>query len=305
MGNYPNNDTLNRRNLLKSTTVAASSLFALGGIGSGAAQSVPTDAEHTVDELALEYEVHPSEPLVAFTSVSEKESFQLYVAKGVRSVTDVPDTVVRRTDAEHGVHGLSWESRRVLQYSRDGATYQQHIGSIRSSRRSRAQQGREILVDEEPATITSTTSWTTSTVRAQAKGYKFVKCVDVPVAGGWCVRIHAADDGHSPRCRSHSVPSLVHHHIVHLFPQSNVHAGINIWAGITGGCLYAGEENWWGDCVRICKDDLNLDTLANYWKEILLAGTAAAGIAFHSVIADAIAYILGTLSLKPPVLVPV
>jgi len=248
--------------------------------------------EHPVSELAIEYEAHPSCPVIAFTSISKEEGYQLYLARGVRTASRVPDRIEQLTDADYGVHAVSWESSDTLRYSRDGATYEQTFHSDAVVAHS---QPRERHIKSEPLPFTQEDGQLVTLA-------KVVKCTSVPFVGDWCVRVHAADSGHTPKCTNNPTPPAMTHNHFAVYPQSDAKGGMNLWAGSDGGCFYIGEEHYSGKCVRVCYDGNfpGLSTIADAYEELLLIAAAAAGVSLGPTIAQALSYILGGLTIKPP-----
>jgi len=295
---------VDRRSVLRNLGVATGAIPFLGaGVAADEQPDLLTegretdDPDHPVVDLAIEHESHPSRQTIAFTSLTRQEGFQLYLAHGTRSPTDVPSRIELITDAEYGVHGVSWQSPTTLRYSRDGATYERttHDGSGIAVDRTR-----ERLVEPEPLPLTPFDGQVTG--RATV-----VKCTSVPYIGDWCVRVHAQDSGHTPTCNNNPTPPAMTHNHFAVYPQSDAKGGINLWAGTDGGCFYAGEEHYAQQCIRVCYDGSfpSLSAIADAYEEILLIATAAAGISLAPVVAKALAYILGGLTIKPPVGFPV
>lgn len=329
MQNYNNGFApVDRRSVLKKAGAAGGAYFTLSSGASGQSGS-PFEEDLSVAELAMEYEQHPEQSAIAFTSVTQSEGYQAYLARGIHSPDENPNGVDRLTNAELGVHGLSWEDSETLSYSRDGSTFEQSVRFGRASAFERTpgfdqlpgvaqsllgaeeqvESGSEQLIDSDPRPIPGTAPGVQSQAITTQEA-KVVKCTNVPFVGDWCVRIHKGDGPKpTPRCSNFSVPgSMVHHHILDIMPKGKPNDGINIWVGTKNGCLWAGEENYLNKCWRLCKDGKGLpglSTFVDHWEKILVAAAAAAGISMHSTITSALAYILGGLSVKPPTLVPV
>lgn len=303
MQNNRRASSVDRRSVLKSLGVATGTVPFLTDTVAADQPELLTggretdDPEHAVAALAIEHAVHPDRRLIAFTSLTRQEGYQLYLARGADSTAEVPDRIDRITEAEYGVHAVSWESRATLRYSRDGATYEQTGFDGSTPVRGPTE---ERLVRQEPLPFTA--------FDAPVTGHaKVVKCTSIPYIGDWCVRIHAQDSGHTPTCNNNPTPpSMVHNHFA-LYPQSDAKGGINLWAGTDGGCFYAGEEHYAQKCIRVCYNGSfpGLGTIADAYEEILLIAAAAAGISLGATVAQALSYILGGLTIKPPVGFPV
>lgn len=298
----------NRRSVLKNVGAVSGGFLAITGGASGQ-HHTPFEDAFSVAELAMEYEQHPKHSAIAFTAVTESDGYQAYLARDVDSPFDIPSDVEQLTEADHGVHGLSWERSNTLSYSRDGSTYEQPV-SIGQRRWTIFSSERK--VDTEPRPIPNTSPNPQAQRVTTQGGYKVVKCTNVPHFGDWCVRVHAADGPEpTPSCPNspYTVPSsMIHHHILDVMPAGEPNKGINIWVGIKDGCLWFGEENALGKCYRLCKDGRGwpgFNTFVNNWKKILAAAVAAAGLSMHSTVLQALAYIKAGLSVKPPMAVPV
>jgi len=264
--------------------------------------------DHAVEELAVEYEPHPRKSMIAFTGIGFGDGYQLYLARGAKTSSDTPQEIVRLTDARHGVHALSWQSQRRLRYSKDGATYGRIVpGAEKASISSK--QSFERKIDTEPLPIEGDSQTQATGITTQDA--KVVKCTSVPFAGDWCVRVHAMDNGHPPKCTNQPPPPAMKHSHFSIYPQSDAHGGINMWSGAKGPCFYVGEEHYKGKCARApprCDYDGELPdfgTIKNAYKEMIEKAADAAGIAIPAVVIAALAYILAGLTVKPPSGVPV
>ena len=306
-------DSLNRRSVLQTIGIgAAATGFPLVGSASadgsdleGAAKTtgIAGDSpDKSVEALAMEHEAHPKRPVIAFTSVNREEGFQLYLAHGTDTADEVPDRIEQLTEAEYGVHAISWESKSKLRYSRDGATYEYTIGSDPDVKKQERQ------VDSEPLPIQTSEPLPIQTSEGEVTtDAKVVKCTNVPVVGDWCIRVHSGDSGHTPLCTNNPTPPSMTHNHVAVYPQSDAKGGINLWAGNKNSCFYVGEEHYSGKCVRVCYDGNfpSLGAIADAYEEMILIAAAAAGITIGAAVVKALAYILAGLTVKPPVGLPV
>jgi len=298
-------DSLNRRRVLQTIGIGAVATgFPLVGSASadgsdleGAAKTtgiVGDSPDKSVAALAMEHEAHPKRPLIAFTSVNREEGFQLYLARRTDTADEVPDRIEQLTEAEHGVHAVSWESESKLRYSRDGATYEYTIGPAQDAEKQEQQ------VDSEPLPIRTSEGEVTTAA-------KVVKCTNVPSVGDWCIRVHSGDSGHTPLCTNNPTPPSMTHNHFSVYPQSDAKGGINLWAGNKSSCFYVGEEHYSGKCVRVCYDGNfpSLGAIADAYEEMILIAAAAAGITIGAAVVKALAYILAGLTVKTPVGLPV
>ena len=84
--------------------------------------------------------------------------------------------------------------------------------------------------------------------------------------------------------------------------------GINMWAGLSGGCFYVGEEHYLGQCLRVCSSGGGLPSFSNVkdaYENMIDRAADAAGIAIPALVIAALAYILAGLTLKPPTGIPI
>lgn len=274
---------LNRRGVLRSLGLASSTGL-VGFPGTAVATRTDISAESSLREVIIESVPQPGTQRILFTTTLLGDGYQLYVAEGVSSIDEVPDSVRQVTEAKAGVHGLSWLNESTLEYSMDGRTY--HSTITKNGKRANNR-----VVDNEPI------HFPTDDVSIQAN---FVYC-----ELGWCVRIADSDYG-SLYCTSHSVPPMTHGHFA-VYPSGNYRGGFNLWIGMKGNCIWAGEENYTGWCTRICGPDGGLPSvsdLANVFEEAIQRAADAAGIAIPAAVVVALAYYLAVTTLAPPVGVP-
>lgn len=253
--------------------------------------------ELSLRDLAIETAIHDSRPVAAFTSINIGDGFQLYLAQGVTSEDDSPKQIKLLTNAQAGVHAPSWETETDLKYSMDGATFVETI--LENNGVSIQSDPSRKLVSNEPLPVVGTKDG----MSAMAK---VVKCMNPPFVGGWCIRLHHKDSGHTPRCSNNPTPSAMVHSHFSIFPQSNAKGGINIWAGSKGNCFFVGEEHYTDYCVRICGNGgiPGLGALKNAFENAINHAADAAGIAIPGAIVAAAAYFLAGSTLAPPTGVP-
>jgi len=311
---------INRRRLL-STSAA---LLGAGGVAGGNVSALEAFGrkdldEYEIQEVALEYAAHPVRDIVAFTTITPEHGFQLFLARGVASPDAVPDSVDVLTDAEHGVHAPSWElvskspqnrhpslaANWPLRFSMDGRTFEIRAGKLQSV--STHGRGTEIVeTDSEPIAITESDLVGSS---GAVEPQNVVKCTDLPWVTDWCFRVDGRDDGHTPRCTNNPTPpSMPHAHLAVFRKGGSGRDGINMWAGLSGGCFYVGEEHYLGQCLRVCSSGGGLPSFSDVkdaYENMIDRAADAAGIAIPALVIAALAYILAGLTLKPPTGIPI
>lgn len=304
----PERNGINRRRLLAQSGIAASAgaltltgqALADAGAGSDGGETIRpgvTPEVRSLDDIALESAFHSAWDVAAFTSVNLGRGLQLYFTKGVSSRNDRPDEITRLTDAREGVHAPSWENKTDLKYSMDGATFSEQVLDLKKSSIT-SQRSREVISQEplplfENRGVVSTLS-------------KVVYCRDFPGIGGWCIRLHHKDSGHSPRCTNNPTPpSMVHSHFS-IFPMSDAKGGINLWGGYDGNCFYAGEEHYSGYCVRVCGNGglPGLGVISDAFEDVINTAAEHADIVIPAAVVVALAYYLAVSTLAPPPGVP-
>lgn len=299
---------ISRRGLLARSGIAATagSLTLTGRALADAASSRPRKrvrladergAAWSLDDIAIETALHDSRDVAAFTSTNLGHGLELYLARGVSSVSEWPEEVSVLTDAREGVHAPSWRDETDLRFSMDGATLSETVlkdeGLSIASHRSRT------VLREEPLPVFGTE-------RAVSTQSKVVYCRDFPFVGGWCIRLHHKDSGHSPRCRNNPTPPAMVHSHFSIFPQSDANGGINLWGGYDGNCFYVGEEHYSGYCVRVCGNGglPGLSPIKSAFEDVINTAANYADIAIPAVVVAALAYYLAGSTLAPPTGVP-
>lgn len=284
-------DSINRRRFVKSLGVTSGA----AAVGFGAltnpvvASSTNTNSElkdenDPLDEIAIETAKQPNTARIFFTTTLLGDGFQMYIAEGTSSTDESADSVQQITNAEAGVHGLSWKDQQTLRYSQDGKTYTRttsNTGELTSATQ----------VNDAPLPPSQ------GEVTTQAN---FVHC-----ELGWCIRLANSDYG-SLACKNAKVPRMNHGHFA-VYPSGNYEGGFNIWIGKKGNCIWVGEENKTKWCTKVCgpKNGLpGVSTLKNTFKNAINRAANAAGIAIPAAIVAAIAYYLAVTTLAPPVGVP-
>ena len=267
-----------------------------------------------VNDIALEIAEHPKRPFIAFTTPVLGDGFQMYLANGISSPDEKPHTVTKISDAEAGVHALSWVGNKTVRYSQDGKTFVRTVVPSRALTRSPKFQPR--VVDDRPLPLPSDTTAqpTTQGITTQEIDYKGngVLCADIRFVGSWCVRADIDDNWRSHRldCGNTTVPHMPHAHLAFFKKGSSPgESGVNLWAGKeqNNPCIWIGEEWVLKSCIELCAPEEGLPSFTdvkNAFENLINDAADAAGIAIPGVIVVALAYYLATSTFAPPIGIP-
>jgi hypothetical protein len=132
---------IRKRDLLKGIGVTGFSAIGLAGVGSAKrkGRNLPGKgpgrggrgrgrypiveeglyADAPLQVAATESAMHPHQNRAAFTSTAFGDGYELYLAEGVDSTSDVPEQILRVTESSFFVNNLRWRKGNRLQYQRD------------------------------------------------------------------------------------------------------------------------------------------------------------------------------------------
>lgn len=282
------NRNIGRRSVVQAVgATAAASLFGTRLVTAAYGDDTITESEFTSRQLGeTTSEILADGSGSWVTSSILGDGFQLYRVYGAASESGVPNDVVRYTSANYGVHNLSFKNEYTLEFSMDGDTYTMPTNLTQSDG-----------VTKDGSNLTKISS---DPLAVDYKG-------DGVVCGqGWCVRLDASNDGHSPKCDSLYVPDLSHGHFA-IYPEGNYRGGANFWIGVKNKCVYAGEENYTQWCTKLCGPDGELPSLADLvdlYKKTIRKAADAAGITIPAFVIVIMAYYLAGSTIAPPTGVP-
>lgn len=266
-----------------------------------------------LSELSIETDFHPTHSTAAISTIGLGDGLEVYLVKDVESLDEYVHTVSdleRVSDAVAGVHGVHWTSERTLRYSVDGKTIERSLSVDDSAEVVSAQSSSVAIVSDDPLPVRQTGEVHTQDVSIpfpiDCKSGGNVCCTDFPFVSDWCVRATASDSGHSPQCNNRSPPPMPHGHFA-IFPEGRYRGGVNFWVGVSGNCVWVGEEHSSGWCRSICGPDGELPSLTdlkNGFEDVIRRAADAANIAVPAIVITALAYYLAASTLAPPTGVP-
>lgn len=287
-------DEFNRRNVLKTLGIGTLSLSGLSaGIGEvEAAYGADTisKSEFCSEQMGPNVaEILPDGTGAYVTTSILGDGLQLYWVEGATTESSIPDEVYQFTNADYGVHNLSFDGG-YLKCSMDGGTYR-----IATGIKPAAQDG----VTTQATAQSDFEKIDSSPLPVDYKGN------GVACGMGWCVRIDADDYG-SLACNNYAVPAMNHGHFA-VYPSGDYRTGVNFWVGHNGNCIWAGEEHKTQWCTKVCGPEGGVPAfgdLVNIFKDAINRAADAAGVAVPAFAVIALAYYLAGSTLAPPTGVP-
>lgn len=268
---------------------------------------ITTEARNRpVKDIAFEVQEHPNRPLVAFSTTFLGDGYQLYLVRGANGTDRAAKHAMSVTEAEAGVHGISWEDSSrdgdpVLRYSEDGATFE---GRIRGAEFIEKRKVSDDPIDPEEPILEAPPK----RVGTQTRRVNY--CVDPPLVDEWCANARGPETGRL-KCKSqpgdHTPP--IEHYQFEVLRSGDATSGVSFWTGqqTTDSCMWVGEENYSEWCWKYCQGDgiPGVSTLAGAIEDAINKAADHAGIAIPAVVVTAIAYAIATgIVAKPPTGVP-
>lgn len=295
-----------RKTVLKnSLTLDGSILLSVNAAGKSDNQS----GQLSIADVAIESLEHPDHPLAAFTTTFIDDEYQLYITRGSKGLDSPINSAKRVTDANAGVHGLSWVSdgeNPVLRYSMDDATFE---GAFRGKNIVDETKVRDKPLTPRVTPLSTEQTSGSSVVTLSTRRYNY--CINLPFVGKWCANARGPEVG---RLRCDNVPGdhtpPIEHYQFEILRSGNATSGISFWLGqqTTDNCFWVGEENFTQWCWSYCNGDgiPGVNTLANAIEKAINKAADAAGIAIPAAIVAALAYAITIgVVVKPPIGVPV
>lgn len=312
-----NTGSINRRRfvrLLSAAGVAATSTGIAGAefTGSVAAAEGTLPNDMTVKQASIELAEHPTKPLAAFATTFLHDGYQLYLIRGENPAERPAVKAKQITNAQAGVHGLSWNSsshRNILKYSMDGATYKQAVGETSV--------GKQVKTSDSPAPVTesplgttpsSSPEGTVSVMDANTKRVSY--CVQPPGFSQYCANARGPETGRL-KCASQPgghTPELEHYQF-EIVRGGEPHSGASFYYGqqVNDTCTWVGEENYSEWCWSYCKGDgiPGVSALTGAIETAINKAASSAGIVIPGIVVTALAYAIATgLIVVPPTGIP-
>lgn len=299
--------TTNRRRVLQG--VGAAGVLSLVPIAGAKPVQIDRVYGKRLDEVSISTAPNTRKNCVAFTTITKRDGYQLYLAEGVGSASATIDqsvTINQVSNADAGVHGPHWIDDTTLRFSQDNKTITKEWVDLFGY----TLVERDKEVRDEPLPFTDPTksegvvqpAFSVSDVPfpLDKKPGAPVVCTDIPWVTDVCLRIDK-NSGHSPECKRYNPPSMPHVHLFDLFLSGKPNSGVNFWTGYDGKCIWIGEENAITDCAKFCKDlSGSIGALKEFFMDNIEKIALAAGIALSPVAIEALAYYLAGSTIAPP-----
>lgn len=307
--------TLDRRRVLQGIGTTG----ALSLVPSAGAEPIQLEGIEgkRLDEISINTAPNEAKNCVAFTTITEHDGYQLYLAEGVDSASaKMNDSVyvTQVSNAKAGVHGPHWVDENTLRFSQDNQTITREwfdlLGYTLFERNKEVRDAPLPFTDPAKSERKVQPAFSIGDIPypIDKKPGNPVVCTDIPWVTDWCLRIDA-NTGHSPVCKRHNPPDMPHVHLLDLFRTGEPNSGVNVWTGYDGNCIWIGEENYSKQCAKFCKDlsgDVGtvIGALREFFEDNLEKILLAAGISASAVVLKALAYYLAGSTLAPPTGVP-